>query len=578
MIQQSRSDTYTVRSIGNYLRRISQIGISPHALAFRGQKDKKWKLKSSAERRLKISSSEGATNEAFIAYHEELIGACKRNRFDRLAGEQLDELELLAHLQHHRAATCLIDFTQNALVALWFACEDTGVDGKVFVVNTDSEYFEQIDLNDRQRHSIREILEFQTRKDRGEQPDKLTSQQVSNSAEERPQFWRWIPANLNERILAQHSMFIFGPLSSGRPDTVEMVVHSDMKEQIREELRDVHHIDEEYLFPDFVGFAYTQRHDAIYGPSATGYFRLGREAMQKGDYSEAKHSFDSAIRINPKFGMAHRFRGRVHEGLDDLNSAVEDYSTAIELGWDRPIAYVVRGRAFGRLGEFNSAIQDYSTLIENSPEEPRGYELRAQVYERIDDTENAISDYSTIIEKHPDRHRTHSSRGLLYEELGNLEAAIQDYSTEISLDPDSPWIYQLRARAYEKQCKLEDAVRDHTEVITLMPTESSAYNLRGRVYEELRDFGNAVRDHSNAIALDPGCASLYGARAIAFLCQQQWEQAKSDFAVASNLELDIPTFFKESYGSVVAFEAKMSIQLPDDIRSMVVSKDPRSVD
>ena len=35
---------------------------------------------------------------------------------------ELCDLELLADLQHHGVATCLIDFTQTPLTALWFAC------------------------------------------------------------------------------------------------------------------------------------------------------------------------------------------------------------------------------------------------------------------------------------------------------------------------------------------------------------------------------------------------------------------------------------------------------------------------
>ena len=37
-------------------------------------------------------------------------------------GEDLCELELLARLQHHGAATRLLDCSRNAFVALWFAC------------------------------------------------------------------------------------------------------------------------------------------------------------------------------------------------------------------------------------------------------------------------------------------------------------------------------------------------------------------------------------------------------------------------------------------------------------------------
>ena len=68
-------------------------------------------------------------------------------RHDQLNGERLSDLPLLAELQHFRAATCLIDFTRNALVALWFACEKKSTtesedeveetDGKVYAVRID---------------------------------------------------------------------------------------------------------------------------------------------------------------------------------------------------------------------------------------------------------------------------------------------------------------------------------------------------------------------------------------------------------------------------------------------------------
>jgi hypothetical protein len=48
----------------------------------------------------------------------------------------LSDLELLLELQHYGAATGLVDFSRDFLIALWFAAHDNkGKNGKVFVLN-----------------------------------------------------------------------------------------------------------------------------------------------------------------------------------------------------------------------------------------------------------------------------------------------------------------------------------------------------------------------------------------------------------------------------------------------------------
>ena len=149
-----------VKNIAEYLKEISETKAKwPNSnLVFRGQENEEWLLESSAERRLKASlpSQEGIT-EPFLEYHENLLKKCRLKNYDRREQKQLYDLELLADLQHHGAATCLIDFTRNALVALWFACKKSDANGKVFVVNIADQRFWEIIHTDIERGSIRKI-------------------------------------------------------------------------------------------------------------------------------------------------------------------------------------------------------------------------------------------------------------------------------------------------------------------------------------------------------------------------------------------------------------------------------------
>ena len=308
-----------VKNVAEYLEQVSRIKEQwrNSVLAFRGQEDKSWRLESSAERRLKnsIRSQARVPDQLFIEYHKDLLEKCKLKNYDKREGKSLSELQLLADLQHHGSATCLIDFTRSALVALWFACEkiESDKDGKVFVVNTaDNETFLEIAPDDIDGKSIEDILGFKTRETHKTQATELPEQAPVKPSQSKPDFleaeasfmvpaaspvkpsrskdfWYWTPAHVNERITAQHSLFLFGLPSSKEPKPKEeILIESASKEQIRQELKAIHDIHEEFLFPDFAGFAYTQRHNAPYDvPDAEKYFRYGVEAHQRGDLDRA---------------------------------------------------------------------------------------------------------------------------------------------------------------------------------------------------------------------------------------------------------------------------------------------------
>jgi hypothetical protein len=47
--------------------------------------------------------------------------------------EELSNLELLLELQHYGAATGLVDFSRDFLVALWFACDSNKDKESLFI-------------------------------------------------------------------------------------------------------------------------------------------------------------------------------------------------------------------------------------------------------------------------------------------------------------------------------------------------------------------------------------------------------------------------------------------------------------
>ena len=86
---------------------------------FRGIPNAAYRIEASAFRRPKETDRDF---EKFLQINRVLISDARLQGYDEKDVRKLKDLEILAEFQHFGAATCLIDFTYNALVALWFAC------------------------------------------------------------------------------------------------------------------------------------------------------------------------------------------------------------------------------------------------------------------------------------------------------------------------------------------------------------------------------------------------------------------------------------------------------------------------
>ena len=429
-----------VKGVVEYLEAISKINDEwPNSiLVFRGQENEEWLLASSAERRLKAGapSRSKIPDRLFLEYHEDLLKKCKLKNYDQRGGKQLDDLELLADLQHHGAATCLLDFTRNALVALWFACEKSDAGGKVFVVNTaDAETFLKITHTDIENKSISDILQFKTHNTDQDQSAGRPTPEISVAS---PNFWYWTPAHLNERITAQHSLFLFGLPSSGDLNSEEILIESASKEQIRKELEDLHDIREESLFPDFVGFAYTQRPNTPYPIlNAEEYISRGTEALQRGQYSEAIEYFTKVIELKPGHAEAYYDRGNAYGGQGEYDRAIQDLTKAIELKEDAE-AYALRGGIYNIQGEYDRAIQDLTKAIQLKEDYAEAYAFRGLAYcnKNKGEYDQAIQDLTKAIELKEDA-EAYLARGFAYRNKGEYDQAIQDLTKAIELKEDA---------------------------------------------------------------------------------------------------------------------------------------------
>ena len=249
-----------ISSLAEYINLIDEITDPGVSYLYRGQENAEWRVTSSAYRRLtgqtdtgpdllerqtdaelnlllerEADAEPGLLLDLFVGYLKQVVDEIQL-RYPSTYRD-LSPLECMAHLQHNRVATGLIDFTFSPLVALWFACDNQeNTNGKILVLENDSERIEEITTKDRLQQNLDEFF-----------------------GAEQGQWHLWTPtldsqAVDTQRMTMQQSAFLFGsPAVDTEMIAQEIVIHRDHKENLREALAKMG-ISEKTLFSDLLGF------------------------------------------------------------------------------------------------------------------------------------------------------------------------------------------------------------------------------------------------------------------------------------------------------------------------------------
>ena len=327
---------------------------------FRGVTNEDYDISASTYRRLidRDESPEGrvVNFEKFVQINRGLVRDIRLRDLDWKNGRKMRDLEILAELQHFRAATCLIDFTYNVLIALWFACYPDSANatrcGKVVAVRVD------------QGHKFRDVTLELLEKD-------IDYFFLGNEEEIHQQLYKWQPSHQNSRIIVQQSIFLFGAVEID-PDQ-RCIILGSKKNEIRAALQQVHGISERMLFPDFEGFARGHRQDVVYIQLAASQYRTrAHQKQEKHEYEKAIAAFTKAIELNPGKSSDYQYRGLTWEMLlnslgTPLTSKYEqinaDYTEAINLDPNAPYVYFLRGRLRKMTGRKYEAVLDLEKAL-----------------------------------------------------------------------------------------------------------------------------------------------------------------------------------------------------------------------
>lgn len=396
---------------------LSQLNTLQGRCAFRGQVDSTWELNDAATRRLirHHGDDKGLIHmsrfpQLYATYHHEgLIEPARTYGFDITQGHRISDLQLLAKLQHFGAATGLLDFTWNPLIALWFACATAAKglkacdgDGKVFVVNlNDPVWFDRVD--------------------NGEGNQRVTDIFPSDVTDKKTLYWEPMPqGELAHRVISQRSVFVIGRPVVPEDAIVRILdVTASDKERLLLELKSYFGISNGSLFMDIHGFSVANGEFADVPQMNDSYsnFFNGNRFAQQGNWGSAIDSYNRCINLAPNIGETYFLRGNAKAELHKYSEALRDYDAAIQRQ-DKPFhniemdqnldirvfpylwtIYFNRGNVKAELNDAAGAVLDYAAAIQNGNSQyPALLFNYANALAMLRQFEEAIANYDKAID------------------------------------------------------------------------------------------------------------------------------------------------------------------------------------
>ena len=576
-----------ITNVTEFHEQLGQLKPKDAAFLYRGQANATWPVDCSAARRLAADPANPIETQLIrhllVGYLDILISTTRMRGFlPPSFSESISDLELLAHLQHQGAATGLIDFTRQPLVALWFACpESLNTDGAIYVLDRSqtAEINRREDLRDK---TIQSIYAEDT-------------------------LWSWEPSALGNRIVAQSSVFVFGVPEIARTDMTALKVRAESKSDILTQLETMYGINEEELFADFPGYAVanastknfdvkrsirywqeqielasedkrekeTAHHNCGVAYHAIkdvknaieqyseaidrnpdfveAYNNRGLANISLGRHENAFIDFDQAIRLKPDFADAYNNRGNTKSYyLGQYQDAIADYNEALRLKPDDADAYNNRGVAKNSLGRHEDAFTDFDQAIRLNPDYVKAYNNRGLAKNSLGQYQDAITDFDQAIKLKPDYVEAYLNRGNIKMSLGQHQDSIADYDEAIRLNPDYAEAYNNRGNAKNSLGQHIDAIADHDQAIRLNPNLVEAYLNRGNAKTVLGKRDKAITDYDQAIRLNPNLAEAYNSRGVAKNSLGQYEESFADYDQAIRLK---PDYVEAYYNRGLAYRA-----------------------
>jgi tetratricopeptide (TPR) repeat protein len=221
-------------------------------------------------------------------------------------------------------------------------------------------------------------------------------------------------------------------------------------------------------------------------------YRLGEDAMRRGELYRAIDYYKESLRYNPDYVEPLHGLAEVFFRIGEYREAQRYVEQAVALAKRNSELTALQGRIYTGLNEFEQAGEVFASILRREPNNLDAQFGIAELEVARGRSRNALEVYLRALHSYPRNKRGLLSAAILYETQDNYREARELIKTAVRYYPNDPTVNALAAAHYRKTGELAGA-KDHARrALAVEPANREALQVLIDVYFDRRDYASAI--------------------------------------------------------------------------------------